>query len=265
MIDKAAAILALFTPDQPELAVVEIAALLERPRSSVYRILSRMAQVGFLDQDPVTGRYRVGIKLAGLGEIARHSTSLQRVAWPWLCHVGEHTGETAALMVLSGGAGVTIDVQESVSPVKIPTHLGGRFPLHATAGGKVLIAWKSEAEVGELVRGPLERLTPATITSNAKLIAELELTRTRGYGVSVQEWVPDVCAVAAPVRNHRGVVVAAIAAACPAPRWEPKTVKLMAAVVTDSGARVSGALGYTGRGASAGRPAARALADGPRR
>jgi IclR family acetate operon transcriptional repressor len=253
MIDKAAAILLLFTPDQPELAVIEIAALLRRPRSSVYRILSRMAQVGFLDQDPVTGRYRVGIRLASLGEIARHSTSLQRVAWPWLCHVGEHTGETAALMVLSGSAGVTIDVQESVRPLKIPSHLGGRFPLHATAGGKVLIAWKSEAEVTELVRPPLERLTPATITSSAKLAAELELTRSRGYGVSVGEWVPDVCALAAPVRNHRGAVVAAIAAACPAPRWDPKTMKLMASVVTESGARVSSALGYSGQPAPAAR------------
>src|SRR5215475_14407995 len=66
MIDKADAILALFTPEQPELAVIEIAALLRRPRSSVYRILSRMAQVGFLDQDPATGRYRIGIRLGGL-------------------------------------------------------------------------------------------------------------------------------------------------------------------------------------------------------
>jgi IclR family acetate operon transcriptional repressor len=259
MIDKAASILALFTPDRPELAVIEIAALLRRPRSSVYRILGRMAQVGFLDQDALTGRYRVGIRLAGLGEIARHSTSLQRVAWPWLCKVGEHTGETATLMVLSGTAGVTIDVQESVRPVKIPSHLGGRFPLHATAGGKVLVAWKADAEVTELIRPPLERLTPATITSSARLVAELELTRSRGYAVSAGEWVADVCAVAAPVRDHRGAVVAAIAAACPAPRWEPKSIKLMAAVVTESGDRVSRALGYAGRAASMD-PAARTRA-----
>ncbi len=247
MLDKATSILSLFSPDRPEIAVIEIAELLDRPRSSVYRILNRMAQAGFLDQDAVTGRYRVGIRLASLGELARHSTSLQRVAWPWLCQVGETTGETATLMVLSGTEGVTIDVQESFHPVKIPSHLGGRFPLHATAGGKVLIAWRSPAEIDQLVTPPLARLTPVTITSIAKLKLELELTKARGYGVSVGEWVPDVCAVAAPVRDHRGTVVAAIASACPAPRWEPKAVKGMAKVVMEGAAEVSRALGHARR------------------
>src|SRR5262245_14863217 len=158
MLDKASDILTLFSTERTELAVLEIAAMLERPRSSVYRILNRMAKAGFLDQDPISGRYRVGIRLASLGEVARHSTSLQRVAWPQLCRVGEETGETATLMVLSGKEGVTIDVQESFHPLKIPGHLGGRFPLHATAGGKVLLAWRTPAEIAQLLPTPLPRL-----------------------------------------------------------------------------------------------------------
>jgi DNA-binding IclR family transcriptional regulator len=203
-----------------------------------------MARAGFLDQDPVSGRYRVGIRLANLGELARHSTSLQRVAWPSLCRVGEVTGETATLMVVSGREGVTIDVQESFHPLKIPGHLGGRFPLHATAGGKVLLAWQPRAELGRLLTAPLARLTPATITSMARLEKELEATRSRGYGMSAAEWLTDVYAVAAPIRDHRGQVVAAVASACPKSRWEPKTIRTMAKVVMDAGAEISRNLGY---------------------
>jgi DNA-binding IclR family transcriptional regulator len=244
MLDKASDILALFSTERTELAVLEIAELLGRPRSSVYRILGRMARSGFLDQDPGSGRYRVGIRLANLGELARHSTSLQRVAWPALCRVGEVTGETATLMVLSGKEGVTIDVQESFHPLKIPGHLGGRFPLHATAGGKVLLAWRSRAEITALLPNPLPRLTPATITSLPKLERELELTKARGYGVSPAEWLADVYAVAAPVRDHRGVVIAALASACPKSRWDPRTIRSMAKVLVEATADVSRSLGH---------------------
>jgi IclR family transcriptional regulator, KDG regulon repressor len=247
MLEKASDILSLFSTERTELPVLEIAELLGRPRSSVYRILNQMARAGFLDQDAVTGRYRVGIRLANLGELARHSTSLQRVAWPSLCHVGEATGETATLMVVSGKEGVTIDVQESFHPLKIPGHLGGRFPLHATAGGKVLLAWRPRAEITQLLSFPLARLTSTTLTSLPKLEKELEVTKARGYGISAGEWLSDVFAVGAPIRDHRGTVVAALASACPKSRWEPRTIKSMARVVMDAAADVSRSLGYVSR------------------
>lgn len=246
MLNKASTILSLFTAERPELAVLEIAQLLRRPRSSVYRILAKMAEAGFLDQDPSTGRYRVGIRLAGLGELARHSTSLQRAAWPWLCRVGEVTGELASLMVASGGEGVTVDVLESPHPLKIPAHLGGRFPLHATAGGKVLLAWLPEPEAERWLKRPLARLTGKTVTSTGRLQRELEVTRRRGHATAVGEWVDDVCAVAAPIRDHRGQVIAAVGSACPPSRWNARTIRLMANAVMEAGEGISRAMGYVG-------------------
>jgi DNA-binding IclR family transcriptional regulator len=244
MLNKANAILSLFTPERPELAVLEIAELLGRPRSSVYRILGKMAGAGFLDQDHRSGRFRVGIRLAGLGELARHSTSLQRVAWPWLCNIGDVTGELASLMVLSGNEGVTIDVWESTHPLKIPGHLGGRFPLHATAGGKVLLAWRPQHEVERLLPLPLERRTVQTITNLGKLMRELEVTRARGYGLAAGEWFEDVFAVAAPVRDHRNQVIAAVGVACPQARWNPRSIRTLADVVQEAAGEVSRAMGH---------------------
>ena len=254
MLNKANDVLSLFTPERPELAVLEIAELLGRPKSSVYRILAQMADTGFLDQDSATGRYRVGIRLASLGEIARHSSSLQRVAYPSLCHFGEVTGEMVTLMVGSGREGVTIDVVESYHPLKIPGHLGGRFPLHATAGGKVLLAWRPDPEVGEFLTQPLARCTPATITSPVKLRKELEVTRDRGFGTSAGEWLTDVFAVAAPIRDHRGKVIAAVAAACPPSRWSPKAVASIAAAGQEAANEISRSLGHTDRNGNGRRP-----------
>ena len=87
--------------------------------------------------------------------MARRSTSLQRVAYPHLLRATETTGESSVLMVRSGHEGVTIDLLDSYQPLRIPQHLGGRFPLHATAGGRVFLAWMPEAEVDAILRGPL--------------------------------------------------------------------------------------------------------------
>ena len=253
MLRKANAILSLFTPDTPELAVVEIAERLKRPRSTVYRILGTMAETGFLDQDPNTGRFRVGMHLATLGELARQSTSLQREVHPMLLHLSEVTEEMSTLMVPNRDEGVTVDVIESFHPLKIPGHLGGRFPLHATAGGKVLLAWRPPADIDRVLRQPLQAFTGKTITSVPKLLKELELTRRQGYGVSRGEWLDDVFAVAAPVRDHRGRVVAALAVASPPSRWKPAHIKKMATAVVRCGLDASRALGGGGGAGAGGR------------
>ncbi|MDX2057557.1 MAG: IclR family transcriptional regulator [Gemmatimonadales bacterium] len=245
MLEKVNAILALFSTERPELSVIEIAERLRRPRSSVYRIVARAAKAGFLDQDPVTARYRVGIHLAALGELARHSTSLQRVAYPHLLALAEASGgETVVLMVPSGAEGVTIDLVEGFHPVRIPHHLGGRFPLHATAGGKLFLAAMPDAEVTRILRRPLVRATRKTITEPAKLRKELDLTRRRDYGVAIGEWVDDLCAVAAPVRDYRARVVAAIGVACPSPRWSPKVQRALVTACVHAAGETSRALGY---------------------
>lgn len=245
MLEKLNTILDLFSAERPELTFMEIADRLNRPRSSVYRILARAASAGFLDQDPASGRYRVGIRLASLGELARHSTSLQRVAYPQLLHLAERSGgETSVLMVPSGTEGVTVDLVEGFHPVRIPHHLGGRFPLHATAGGKTFLAAMPPEEVARILKRPLERCTARTIVDPAKLRRELEQVRAQGHGVAVGEWIEDLCAVAAPIRNHRGRVVAAIGVASPSPRWSPKVRSALARECLKAAEAASRALGY---------------------
>lgn len=244
MLTKATTILSLFSTERPELSALEVAARIRRPKSTVYRLMAQMAEAGLLDVDPGTGRYRVGILLASYGEVARRSTSLQRVAYPHLLRATETSGESSVLMVQSGPEGVTIDLLDSYQPLRIPQHLGGRFPLHATAGGRVFLAWMPDAEADAILKGPLVACTPRTETSPAAIRRELALVRKRGYAIGDGEWVEDVCAVAAPIRDHRGAVVAAVATSCPRPRWNARAQKTLIAAALQAGQEISRSLGY---------------------
>ena len=145
MLQKLGKVLALFSPEQPELSVREIARVFRWPKSTAYRILSRIEASGFLDRDEHSGAYRLGIRLAAYGELARHSTSLQRVVSPWLRKLSDATSETATLMLFNGTEGVTVDVVESFQPLMLPGHeevdtlgglvfaLAGRVPARGEA------------------------------------------------------------------------------------------------------------------------------------
>lgn len=254
MLRKLDQVLALFTPSQPELSGPEIARAVRRPKSTVYRLLGSFTELGFLNLDRDTGRYRLGIRLAALGDLARHSTSLQRITLPSLRGLCEDTGELATLMILSGDIGVTIDVVESRRAVMVPGLLGGHLPLHATAGGKALLAWRSEGEVDLILRPPLTRYTPSTITDVETLKRQFAQARKRGYTTVNGEWLEEVVGVAAPIRNHRREVVAAFTTGCPRSRSTPAHLAAMGRAAIRRADEVSEVLGHhpevSGNGAS---------------
>jgi DNA-binding IclR family transcriptional regulator len=244
MVDKLDQLLQLFRVDHPELTGPEIGRALQLPKTTTYRLLRRFVELGFVDRDRDSGRYRLGIRLAALGDLARHSTSLQRIAQPELRRLSQTTGEWGTLMVLSGTVAVVVEVVQSYRPLALPGLLGGPHPIHATAGGKVLVAWKSKAELRLYLTPPLKRYTPATITDRSVFQRELESVRSQGYAVVKGEWFEDMIGAAAPVRNHQGDIVAAVTIGCPYPRGRVGAkLTEIAAAVRETAARVSLALG----------------------
>lgn len=243
MIRKLNEVLLLFTAERPELTAAEIAALLPYPRSTAYRVISRLTREKFLDHDDATGLYRLGIWLAALGDIAARSTSLQRLAVPTLRRLSAETVKTATLMLRVGNAAINVDVVESYQPLMTPGLLGRRMPLHASAGGKALVAWLPEAVQNELITPPLERFTETTITDLSALWADLRLSRERGYATVDGETFIDVVGIAAPVRDHREEVVAAITVGVPRFRLTPKELQDLGEVVVEAAQAVSHALG----------------------
>lgn len=239
-------VLDLFTPKQKELGVVEIAATLKRPKSSISRLLMAMEKAGFLDRARDSGRYRVSLQLAAIGEMAKHATSLQRAARPALEQLTAVTGETSTLVEIVGDHGVNTESVESPRPVMHMGCVGKRFPLHASAGCKAILAWWRADDVRRLLRAPLEQCTPATITDITHFMQELEGVRNAGYATNWAELEEDLAAVAAPVRDHRGECIASVSISVPIFRIPRSKLPAVAEHVCGAAEMLSRDLGWRG-------------------
>lgn len=243
MLQKLCDVLALFSHESPELSLHEIAGAFHWPRSTAYRTLRSIERTGFLERDETSGLYRLGIRLAMLGELAGQVPAVQRIATSALRRLSAETSETATLMILNGPDAVTVDVAESYQPIMVPGLLGTPQPLHATAGGKAMLAFAPPAVRHELIRPPLTRYTPTTLINVDRLMRDLETARRNGYTMTKGEYVEDVVALGAPVYNHRGQVRAALTLSGTSGRMIPK-VRSMAPVLMAAASSVSALLGY---------------------
>ncbi len=237
-------ILRLFSPQRTELGVLEAAELLQRPKSTASRWLKGMEEAGFLDRDVESGRYRLSLSLAALGELARQATSLQRVARPILEEMVERVGETTNLVILDGTAAVNVEVVRSSRPIQHVGILGRRLPLHATAAGKVLLTHASPETRERFLARSLPSFTPWTVTDRAQLTQELTEIEAAGVATAWRELEEDLVAASAPVRDHRGRVVAAVTTSAPLSRTSRAALDGLARQVREAALRVSQALGY---------------------
>lgn len=248
MLQQAMQVLRLFSSERLELGVVEAAGLLGRSKSTVSRWLRQMTEAGYLERDPETGRYRLSMELAALGELARRSTTLQRVARPALVALVAEVEETCNLVILSGDAGVNVDVVQSPRPVQHLGMLGRRLPLHATAAGKVLLASLPARERETHLARPLPAYTSRTVTDPGLLRRELAEVVERGYALAWRELEEDMAAASAAVRDHRGRVVAAVAVSGPTSRLRRGDLDSLGRAAEGAAVRISEGLGWRPRG-----------------
>lgn len=246
MLQKAMAVLELFTPMRREIGVVEAAELLHRPKSTVSRWLAAISEAGLLERDPHSGRYRLSMRLAVLGEIARDSTGMQRLAHPVLEKLTVDTGETSSLTVMVRAEAMNIEAVLSPRPIIHVGWVGRRFPCHASASGKVLLAWRDPATIKRLVPRRLPKLASRTITSMDDFLYELARVRDHGYATAWRELEDELAAVAAPVRDHTGEVVAAVALSAPASRVPLKALGNLARAAAGGADSLSAQMGYRG-------------------
>lgn len=251
MLEQAMEVLGLFTMTRRELGLADVARLLDRPKSTVSGWLSAMHEAGLLDRAGGPGRYRLGIRLTALGELAKHSTTLQDVAQPLLGQLARRTRETASVNVLIGTDVVNAMVVESPLPIRGAGGVGIPLPIHATAAGKVLVAWRPPEEARHLLPLRFHLFTPATIPDAATFLEHLAEVRAKGYAVADREMAPDLCALSAPVRDASREVVAAISVAAPSSRVEGSRIPALLEEIVETASEVSRLLGYVGESGDA--------------
>jgi IclR family acetate operon transcriptional repressor len=200
-----------------ELGTNELARRTGVNASTVSRLLATLASAGYVDQAE-NGRYRLGIRLVQLGNAVVDRLDLRELARPELERLVALVGETATLSVAGGHEAITVDFVQSPSSVQGVAQLGRPSVAHATATGKVLLAFGG---VG-LPPGAIRRYTARTIADPRALAREVERVRVRGWADAVGEREDDLAAIAAPVRGSRGELAAIVGIQGPAARLDAK-------------------------------------------
>ena len=207
-VERAAAVLTLVASAGKPLALADIAAAVDLPKTTVHGLLTTLRSIGWVEQDRPTGSYRAARAMAGLAQVL-DVADLRSAATPWMDALAAQTGLEVHLTRLEGSVGVV--VQHVYRPDNSPQQLrvGEEMPLHATACGKVLLAHGRAGLLDPAVRP--ERFTRHTLVEKDEIETELQRTLSDGFAVEVGEYYPDVSAVAVPVRDALGEPVAALA------------------------------------------------------
>lgn len=242
--DRLLRILESFGPRERDVSLGDVADRVELPKSSVHRLLTTLIEHRFVDRDPATRRYTLGIRLFELGSAALHERGLHGAAQPQLEDLSRSTGETCHLAVLSGIEAVYVYKIEGRSDITMSSRIGGRAPCHATSIGKVLIAWASGEQLAVVRARQLAAYTRHTITSLKGFDTELATVRAQGFALDLEEYAEGLCCIAAPVRDYTSRVIAAIGIAGPRTRIEGERITELVGVVVHAAHQLSRNLGF---------------------
>jgi DNA-binding IclR family transcriptional regulator len=237
-VERALAILRLFTPQHPEFDLAEISRRVGLPKSTCHRLIRTLSLSGFVAEGEGYGRYRLGLAAAQLGSAIPALLRPSEAVRARMRELGAKFQETIGLTRLHGGEVLVLDRVESPLPFRMDYGIGALLPLHSTASGKVLLAMSEHRE--ELLRTVrLGTSTPHTITNRTRLRAELERVRRDGYAVDRQESYLGLVCLAVPVRDREGGVIAALGISGPAARLEPKRFPHLAASLARTASRIA--------------------------
>lgn len=220
--EKILDVLLLFRQPNRELMIDDITAALAIPKSTAYRYTKTLTDKGFLDKGTAPGVYRLGRVFLELSQAAfASSRDLHRAALPHMVTVADATGESVSLMQLLNRRAVCIESIPGTYALRVAIQRGRAQQLHAGASSRLLLAYQAESAWEGLLDFPLERFTASTMTEAEALFANLRDVRRRGYAFSDGEIDIGAYALAVPLFDRFGTVIAALSLEAPASRITP--------------------------------------------
>jgi DNA-binding IclR family transcriptional regulator len=246
-VERAVEILQQFTPDAPLLGVSDISRQLGLDRSVVQRTMASLVKGDLLEQDPASGKYRLGLGLLVLSGTMLQGRNLPGAIRPFLRELTDLIGESVYLAILYRGDTV-LQIDDVASPhlIQYPGWTGLRLPLYCTASGKILLAHMSPERRDEILdRVELRAFTSKTITDPAELRQELILAREQGYAMVVEEYEEGINSVAAAVSAPEGGTPAALTAVGPKFRFGEEKMKGSTDALLAVAKEISGRLSHS--------------------
>jgi DNA-binding IclR family transcriptional regulator len=206
------------------MGVSDVARRTGLSKATVHHLLGTLEARRLVIKDAQTAAYRLGWSLYELGSVVARSADVSRVARPFLDSLAAQTSESVLLGILDGDSVLYLDRGDAPNGFHMVATAGKRSPLHATASGKLLLAFAGEQAIDAYLDRPLEGFTPDTVTDTAVLREQLAAIRRDGYATCWQERELGLCSVAVPLRNHTGGTAASLTLAGPAGRLTPESV-----------------------------------------
>jgi DNA-binding IclR family transcriptional regulator len=246
-VEVAATILAAMTKATHPLALKDLAQLSEMPAGKVHRYLVSLGRTGFVSQDRGNGRYGIGHAAIALGLAGVRSIDAVRCASAALAHLRDDAGETALLAIWTRSGPVITQLEDSNQPLFMNIRVGSILPILRSAIGQVFAAYLAADETRELLHREVELLRhgiEASEYSRASISARLARIREQGFASVTGQLVPGITAIAAPVLDHRGSIVAAVAVIGRMEDMDEAVAGLPANVLRSAAERISRQLGY---------------------
>jgi DNA-binding IclR family transcriptional regulator len=247
VLGKAARLLDLLA-DHPDSTAPWLAARLNEPRPTIYRLVQDLVNLGYVEHGARRGSYRLGMELFRLGSLVRLRLDARERAAPVMSELHEATGETVYLVVRRHYRAVCLDRVEGLHIRSMALQLGGSLPLHLGAGPRVLLAYEPRDFWNRyLDETELTTMTPHSPTSRAGIMALLEEILHRGYAVSDEDVTLGISSIGAPVFDHTGAIHAALSVGGLRSAVLGDGGERVVKLVVDGAAQVSRAMGYQER------------------
>ena len=244
-IDRALDILLFIFRERREMGITQIAGELGLYKSTVHQDLSTLMERGFIEQNPVTSKYWLGVKLFSLGMLYKDKMRIQDLARPFTEKLAERFLEVVHLGILehderNPGRVLLIDKVETQNVLTLTPEIGTGTSAHCSAMGKALLAYQPDDYLQKLAKKKLERYTPNTITDFQELRRELSRIRAQGYSIDREEIELGLICIGAPVFTIQNKVIAAISVSGPTTRITPDRIPEIIAEVKEATVKISG-------------------------
>jgi len=239
-------ILEAFSESQDDLGVTELSKRLKLHKNNVFRLLATLETRGYIEQDKISGNYRLGVKTFEMGQVFLSHTSLLKQSRPVMEELRDRCGETVYVALLRDDKVVYIDISETKHSVRVANRVGELLPAHCTAVGKAQLSLLSQDEIKKIItKQKLPRFTDKTLKDRGKLIEHLADVAKKGYALDQEEFETDVYCVGAPIIDYTGRPVAGICVSAPGCRMSRKRMESeLAPLVKEAARKVSRGLGY---------------------
>ncbi len=245
-VDRAVSVLEILA-QRGEAGVSEVAAEIDVHKSTAFRLLGALEARGLVEQSSERGKYRLGFGIVRLAGAVTGRIDIAEQGRPICERLAAELEETVNIAVLESHYAINLCQVRGPGAVTAHNWVGQLTPLHATSSGKLLLAQLPAKRRNALLKeAGLEKLTPHTLTSKARLEKSLDEARERGYAISVEEFELGLHAMAAPIHGRDGDVAAAVSASGPAYRFTVERMREVAPVLLKGAQEISHRLGYLG-------------------